>query len=225
MAKHAAARRSIARRRPRSGRSFAAVAATTTMCGLLSPPPGPSTSDAFTPPSAHHPHRCRRAPSSSSAVGMFAPPGSGYVRKNEATDEDAALSHPELTAADISAISPQAFPDTYEPMLEYPGTMRPGRTPENMPYHDLPGMNAEDNDPVPWPHFQVRGHRSHAREKNKSKRRKCAPLTYTSLAPIELALLYTTIASNSESATTITRRITPTTPSVSHAQTINRKSR
>ena len=90
-------------------------------------------------------------------MGVFAPPGSGYVRSDEATDEDAAESHPELTAADISAISPRAFPDTYEPMLEYPGTMRPGRTPENMPYHDLPGMNPEDNDPVPWPHFQVRG--------------------------------------------------------------------
>ena len=39
-------------------------------------------------------------------------------------------------------------------MLEYPGTMRPGRTPENMPYHDLPGLDITDDDPVPWPHFQ-----------------------------------------------------------------------
>ena len=164
MAKHASASRSNARRRPRTGRSIAAVAATTTICGLLSPPPGPSTSDAFTPLSSthHRSHRCRRAPPSSSAVGVFAPPGSGYVRSDDATDEDAAESHPELTAADISAISPRAFPDTYEPMLEYPGTMRPGRTPENMPYHDLPGLDTEDDDPVPWPHFQVRGRRSYA---------------------------------------------------------------
>lgn len=39
-------------------------------------------------------------------------------------------------------------------MLEYPGTMRPGRTPENMPYHDLPFLNVDDPNPVPWPHFQ-----------------------------------------------------------------------
>eukprot|EP00984_Skeletonema_dohrnii_P018839 scaffold8908_cov106-Skeletonema_dohrnii-CCMP3373.AAC.5 len=39
-------------------------------------------------------------------------------------------------------------------MLEYPGTMRPGRTPENMPYHDLPGLGVHDPEPVPWPHFQ-----------------------------------------------------------------------
>jgi hypothetical protein len=38
-------------------------------------------------------------------------------------------------------------------MMEYPGTMRPGRTPENMPFHDLP-IGDDDPDPVPWPHFQ-----------------------------------------------------------------------
>lgn len=38
-------------------------------------------------------------------------------------------------------------------MMEYPGTMRPGRTPENMPFHDLPIADT-DPDPVPWPHFQ-----------------------------------------------------------------------
>jgi hypothetical protein len=38
-------------------------------------------------------------------------------------------------------------------MMEYPGTMRPGRTPENMPFHDLPIADS-DPDPVPWPHFQ-----------------------------------------------------------------------
>jgi hypothetical protein len=63
---------------------------------------------------------------------MFAPPGSGYARPE---DEKSAL------------------PDTYEPMMEYPGTMRPGRTPENMPFQDLP-IGDDDPDPVPWPHFQ-----------------------------------------------------------------------
>lgn len=37
--------------------------------------------------------------------------------------------------------------------MEYPGTMRPGRTPENMPFQDLP-IGDNDPDPVPWPHFQ-----------------------------------------------------------------------
>ena len=37
--------------------------------------------------------------------------------------------------------------------MEFPGTMRPGRTPENMPFHDLPIADT-DPDPVPWPHFQ-----------------------------------------------------------------------
>ena len=62
--------------------------------------------------------------------------------------------HSELTTSDIEQISPPIYPSTYEPMLEYPGTMRPGRTPENMPYHDLPNLNINDPDPVPWPHFQ-----------------------------------------------------------------------
>lgn len=31
--------------------------------------------------------------------------------------------------------------------------MRPGKTPENMPFHDLP-IGDNDPDPVPWPHFQ-----------------------------------------------------------------------
>jgi hypothetical protein len=38
-------------------------------------------------------------------------------------------------------------------MMEFPGTMRPGRTPENMPFQDLP-IGDNDPDPVPWPHFQ-----------------------------------------------------------------------
>lgn len=32
--------------------------------------------------------------------------------------------------------------------------MRPGRTPENMPFHDLPFLGVNDPNPVPWPHFQ-----------------------------------------------------------------------
>ena len=59
-----------------------------------------------------------------------------------------------LTEEQVDQICPPNYPDTYEPMLEYPGTMRPGRTPENMPYHDLPGLGIDDPDPVPWPHFQ-----------------------------------------------------------------------
>lgn len=31
--------------------------------------------------------------------------------------------------------------------------MRPGRHPENVPFHDLP-IGDDDPDPVPWPHFQ-----------------------------------------------------------------------
>lgn len=74
------------------------------------------------------------------------------MRTDEA--EDADPNDPYITKEDIQQVSPNAFPDTYEPMLEYPGTMRPGRTPENMPYHDLPGLGINDPNPVPWPHFQ-----------------------------------------------------------------------
>ncbi len=63
---------------------------------------------------------------------IIAPQGSGYATPDDET-------------------SP--FPDTYEPMMEYPGTMRPGRTPEDQPFHDLP-IADDDPDPVPWPHFQ-----------------------------------------------------------------------
>jgi hypothetical protein len=63
---------------------------------------------------------------------IYAPPGSGY-----ATPED----------------EQNLLPESYEPMMEYPGTMRPGRTPENQPFHDLP-IGDDDPDPVPWPHFQ-----------------------------------------------------------------------
>ncbi len=68
----------------------------------------------------------------STNLNLRAPPGSGYY-----TDED----------------EPNYFPETYEPMMEYPGTMRPGRTPENQPYSSLP-IQESDPDPVPWPHFQ-----------------------------------------------------------------------
>lgn len=74
------------------------------------------------------------------------------MRTDEA--EEADPNDPYITKEDILQVSPNAFPDTYEPMLEYPGTMRPGRTPENMPYHDLPGLGMNDPEPVPWPHFQ-----------------------------------------------------------------------
>ena len=96
---------------------------------------------------------------------VYAPPGSGYVRfysdgdidpTNESLDiyDQPTTSHAELSARDISQIVPRELPHTYEPMLEYPGTMRPGRTPENMPYHDLPYLDVNTPNPVPWPHFQ-----------------------------------------------------------------------
>jgi hypothetical protein len=67
-----------------------------------------------------------------SKLMIRAPPGSGYATPDDETSE---------------------LPDSYDPMMEYPGTMRPGRTPENMPFHDLPIADS-DPDPVPWPHFQ-----------------------------------------------------------------------
>jgi len=66
------------------------------------------------------------------ALMVYAPPESGY-----ATPED----------------EKNLLPETYEPMMEFPGTMRPGRTPENSPFHDLP-IGDDDPDPIPWPHFQ-----------------------------------------------------------------------
>jgi hypothetical protein len=67
-----------------------------------------------------------------SRLFIIAPPGSGYFRPED----------------EVSYL-----PDSYEPMMEYPGTMRPGRTPDNMPFHDLP-IGDDDPEPVPWPHFQ-----------------------------------------------------------------------
>lgn len=67
-----------------------------------------------------------------SRLYIVPPPGSGYAGPDYEINE---------------------MPDTYEPMMEYPGTMRPGRTPENMPFHDLP-IGDDDPEPIPWPHFQ-----------------------------------------------------------------------
>ncbi|KAL3793679.1 hypothetical protein HJC23_010251 [Cyclotella cryptica] len=87
-----------------------------------------------------------------SPLRIYAPPGSGYIgRDPQNPDPNDPYA---LTKEEIDQICPPSLPSTYEPMLEYPGTMRPGRTPENMPYHDLPGLGIDDPDPVPWPHFQ-----------------------------------------------------------------------
>lgn len=86
--------------------------------------------DAFSNPKTT-PVTCRSS-SSSPGLCLVPPPGSGYAGPEYEIDE---------------------MPDSYEPMMEYPGTMRPGRTPENMPFHDLP-IGDDDPDPVPWPHFQ-----------------------------------------------------------------------
>jgi hypothetical protein len=63
---------------------------------------------------------------------QYPPPGSGYLG---AEDEKCYL------------------PDTYEPTMEYPGTLRPGKTRENISFQDLP-IGDDDPDPIPWPHFQ-----------------------------------------------------------------------
>jgi hypothetical protein len=66
-------------------------------------------------------------------LSIYAPPGSGYATPDDETSE---------------------LPDSYEPMMQFPGTMRPGKTPENLPFQDLPIGDNDPNDPVPWPHFQ-----------------------------------------------------------------------
>ena len=99
----------------------------------------------------HH-HHARR--SSLSPLQIYAPRGSGYVRGDREDDITSDEVLTELNESDLEQISPRPYPRTYEPSLEYPGTMRPGRTPENMPYHDLPNLGITDPDPVPWPHFQ-----------------------------------------------------------------------
>jgi hypothetical protein len=69
-------------------------------------------------------------------LNLFAPPGSGYA-----------------SSEDYKDVYKSEMPSTYEPMMAFPGTMRPGKTPENMPFQDLP-IGDDDPDPVPWPHFQ-----------------------------------------------------------------------
>ena len=80
---------------------------------------------------SNRPRWCRRG-LATFFLNVYAPPGSGYLSQDDEVSE---------------------LPGTYEPMMEYPGTMRPGRTPENIPYQDLP-IGDDDPDPVPWPHFQ-----------------------------------------------------------------------
>jgi len=89
----------------------------------------PSTSSSRQPTAASV-----EAPAISSALFIIPPPGSGYARPED-------------------DIYKSELPDTYEPMMAFPGTMRPGKTPENMPFQDLP-IQDTDPDPVPWPHFQ-----------------------------------------------------------------------
>ncbi|KAL7551455.1 hypothetical protein ACHAWF_014636 [Thalassiosira exigua] len=145
---------------PRTCRGFSSSPPTTTRsraCVARSFALGPRVRPRRSPPG-----RPRRpsAPTTTALDMVVAPPGSGYLRTDDpsSTDDDVpsslALGHAELAASDVTQIAPRAFPDTYDPSLEYPGTMRPGRTPENMPYHDLPGLDVTDPDPVPWPHFQ-----------------------------------------------------------------------
>jgi len=64
---------------------------------------------------------------------IYAPPGSGYCQPED---------EPEFFGG-----------PNYSPTMEYPGTLRPGRTRENIPFEDLP-IGDDDPDPVPWPHFQ-----------------------------------------------------------------------
>lgn len=78
------------------------------------------------------PSRTLVAQRKSIRLHQYPPPGSGYLG---AEDEKCSL------------------PDTYEPMMEYPGTLRPGKTRENISFQDLP-IGDDDPDPIPWPHFQ-----------------------------------------------------------------------
>jgi hypothetical protein len=80
----------------------------------------------------------RPSTTKSTALFVYAPPGSGYAGPEDPYDYDTTLK----------------LPETYEPLMAYPGTMRPGKTPENMPFQDLPIGDEYPNDPVPWPHFQ-----------------------------------------------------------------------
>lgn len=79
------------------------------------------------------PHSSRKHPTNN-PLFVLAPQGSGYI-----SSEDEMPDEP--------------LPKTYKPIMGYPGTMRPGETPENQPYSSLP-VGDYDPDPVPWPHFQ-----------------------------------------------------------------------
>jgi len=76
----------------------------------------------------------RRQRPTTNPLFIYAPPGSGYI-----SSEDEMPDEP--------------LPETYKPTMGYPGTMRPGESPENQPYSSLPVADY-DPDPVPWPHFQ-----------------------------------------------------------------------
>lgn len=91
----------------------------------------PTNTNTLHPFGYYHPHPQRSMPSP--LLHLYAPPQSGYQ-----TPED----------------EPSSTPETYDPTMEYPGTMRPGRSPENMPLHDLPNLSPTDPNPIPWPHFQ-----------------------------------------------------------------------
>lgn len=86
----------------------------------------------FSNPVAGLPSRALVVPRKSIRLHQYPPPGSGYLG---AEDEKCYL------------------PDTYEPTMEYPGTLRPGKTRENISFQDLP-IGDDDPDPIPWPHFQ-----------------------------------------------------------------------
>mmetsp|Transcript_5639 Transcript_5639/g.8390 ORF Transcript_5639/g.8390 Transcript_5639/m.8390 type:complete len:357 (-) Transcript_5639:257-1327(-) len=90
------------------------------------------SSQTFVKPQNSILHRNTGKNSASTLNMIRAPPGSGYAGPEEE------VSH---------------YPDTYDPMMEYPGTMRPGNTHENQPFTSLP-IQESDPDPVPWPHFQ-----------------------------------------------------------------------
>ena len=98
-----------------------------------------SLSDAYVPSSflassatTRAAFRKRSSPSINHLNMVYAPPGSGYLDKEDETS---------------------VYPDSYDPMMEYPGTMRPGKTKENQAFENLP-LADTDPDPVPWPHFQ-----------------------------------------------------------------------
>lgn len=87
-------------------------------------------SDAFVPSASIRRRQLSFLRPSSKRSMVKAPPGSGYLEEEYSE-----------------------YPDTYDPMMEYPGTMRPGKTKENQPFESLP-LAETDPDPVPWPHFQ-----------------------------------------------------------------------